>query len=814
MMLLRSLLFQLHGWLGMTAGLVLAVMGVTGAMMSFEPEILRLLNRDLIERAADTRPSLSPIELVQRIQAQRPDASITFLVVQTDPKQLSRVNLRADGERETHFLDRTNGRLLGEGRGRDFFDAVMRLHRWLALPGDGDGFGRQITGFAALSLVFFALSGLYLRWPRKPLDWRSWLVLDFRRSGRNLYRMLHAVVGGWVFIFYLLSATTGLYWSYDWYRDGVQQVLVGAGATAPRRPAGSHTPDMQRAWATFEQRLGGHRYETLTIAVRNGGTIEFRGKLPGGRHDRVTDELAVDAVTGAPLKLTPYADRPLGQALVTGVYELHRGAWFGLPGRIGVMIAALSMPLFTITGLLLYVGRRRRKRTMAPAPPSSATVLPGDPSATIIAFASQTGTAERIARLTAQTLPNARLMSLGDLGPASLEAADQLLIIASTYGEGEPPDMAKRFARRMEQHTGPASGLRYAVLALGDREYPDFCGFGRRLDAWLQGRGAERLHHLIQMDGDDVGALEEWRAFIRADAVGTPGWAQEPMGEWRLAGRRLLNPGSFGGPAWQVVLEPVASGTVWSAGDIIEVMPCRQTARADCVPAPVGAAVGCDAVASTPGEGVSIDPARAPLSPRAYSIASLSASGQVELLIRQHRADDGSLGLASGWLTDMSPIGGMVEARIRNNPAFQLPTEEGVPLILIGNGTGLAGLLAHIRHRATCEAGGPVWLILGERHPDHDAFHARELEAMIAAGVVHRLDRAWSRLHGAARYVQDVVERERDEIVRWVDAGATIMVCGSAVGMASAVDEKLAASVGQEALERLSGSGRYRRDIY
>lgn len=369
-MLLRRLMFQLHGWLGMTAGLVLAVMGVTGAMMSFEPEILRLLNRDLIERSAIMRPSLSPMELVQRIQTQRPDASITFLVVHADTRQLSRVNLRVEGERETHFLEPTTGRLLGEGRGRDFFDGVMRLHRWLALPGDGDGFGRQITGFAALSLIFFALSGLYLRWPRKPLDWRAWLVLDLRRTGRNLYRMLHAVVGGWVFVFYLSSAMTGLYWSYDWYRDGVQYALGGVATTAPRRPGGSHAPDLERAWASFDQALGGRRYETLTVAVRSGGTIEFRAKLPGGRHDRVTDELVVDAVSGAPLKFSAYADRPLGQALVAGVYEVHRGAWFGLPGRIAVMIAALSMPLFTITGFLLYMGRRRRKRATAPVSPS------------------------------------------------------------------------------------------------------------------------------------------------------------------------------------------------------------------------------------------------------------------------------------------------------------------------------------------------------------------------------------------------------------------------------------------------------------
>lgn len=361
-MLLRRLLFQLHSYLGLTAGLVLAVMGVTGATMSFEDEILNALNRDLVAASRQGAPMAS-FDLVQRIQAQRPDAEITFLVVHADPRQLSWVNLRAGGERETHYLDRSSGRLLGEGRGRGFFETVKRLHRWLALPGDGDGPGRQITGVAALALIFFALSGLYLRWPRRPLDWRAWLVIDFRRSGRHLHRMLHAVVGGWVFVFYLLSATTGLYWSYGWYRDVVQFALVGEPAP-PRRPMGDHPPDLPRAWETFDRILGGDRFETLTVAIRN-GTVEFRGKLPGGRHNRVTDDLVVDAASGAPLRVVPYADRPLGQGLVTGVFELHRGAWFGLPGRIGITLAALTMPLFTITGLLLYLSRTRRKRPAA-----------------------------------------------------------------------------------------------------------------------------------------------------------------------------------------------------------------------------------------------------------------------------------------------------------------------------------------------------------------------------------------------------------------------------------------------------------------
>ena len=85
---------------------------------------------------------------------------------------------------------------------------------------------------------------------------------------------------------------------------------------------------------------------------------------------------------------------------------------------------------------------------------------------------------------------------------------------------------------------------------------------------------------------------------------------------------------------------------------------------------------------------------------------------------------------------------------------------------------------------------------------------------MISQGTITRRDQAWPRLPGAARYVQDVVEAEGEEVSRWVMSDATIMICGGAVGIASAVDAQLSAAIGEAEFERLNQAGRYRRYIY
>ncbi|MBB6504999.1 sulfite reductase (NADPH) flavoprotein alpha-component [Sphingomonas endophytica] len=819
--MLRSVLFQLHWCLGITAGLVLAVMGVTGALMSFEPEVLAAFNPGVVKVAPTSVPLPAPA-LLARFKAQRPTAKISRLVVERDPTRAAAVTftLKGSKERRRSFLDPATGALLGAPRGEGFYGVVEDLHRWLALPGHGIGWGRQITGFAALSLIYFALSGLYLRWPRRPLDWRNWLVIDGRMTGRNLYRTLHAVVGGWVLVFYLISAATGLWWSYDWYRSGVQQLLaVERGHEAGGRTDKAVEVDWPRAWDSFARVTAGHRYESVTASSRAGAAVQFRAKLPDARHDRVSDEIVIDSRSGRIVSDQRYADRRWGEDIVTSVYEIHRGAYFGIVGRVAIMLASLTMPLFTITGFLLYFSRRRRKRALAAVAPVAAAA---DTATTLVAFASQTGTAERIARLTAQALPGAAALPVAALDAATLARAERLFVVASTYGEGEPPDAARGFARAMAAPPPDLSHLSYAVLALGDREYRDFCAFGQRIDHWLHGAGAVRLFETIAVDGEDADAQRQWQQQLAGLGARTdqPDWAPAPLADWRLVERRLLNPGSAGGAAWHVALEPVGDRAMWEAGDILEVLPEQDPARVDAFIRANGLADTSEMRATLmtrllPAQvsGAVAPETLPPLPHREYSIASVPESGQVELIVRACRAADGFAGLGSGWLTAGLPVHGSVRARIRSNPAFHAPADPATPLILIGNGTGLAGLLAHLRQRAI-SGGAPAWLFFGERHPAHDDLHANVRARLAVLGVLAETTAAWSRLGDGPRYVQDAVTAAADRIASAIEAGAAIYVCGSINGMAPGVHGALAGIVGEDVLERMLAEGRYRRDIY
>lgn len=161
----------------------------------------------------------------------------------------------------------------------------------------------------------------------------------------------------------------------------------------------------------------------------------------------------------------------------------------------------------------------------------------------------------------------------------------------------------------------------------------------------------------------------------------------------------------------------------------------------------------------------------------------------------------------------MHPIGAPIALRLRSNSGFHPPAPEQ-PMLLIGNGTGIAGLRAHLRARIAAGA-RRNWLLFGERNAAHDALYADELQQWQRDGWLERLDLAYSRdQQQSVRYVQHALAASADHLRLWVDQGACIYVCGSLRGMAPEVDQTLESILGTDVRQDLLRKGRYRRDVY
>jgi sulfite reductase (NADPH) flavoprotein alpha-component len=217
------------------------------------------------------------------------------------------------------------------------------------------------------------------------------------------------------------------------------------------------------------------------------------------------------------------------------------------------------------------------------------------------------------------------------------------------------------------------------------------------------------------------------------------------------------------------------------------------------------------------------------LQPRLYSIASSlkAVPREVHLtvsIVRYQIRNRWHKGVCSTFLADRLQTGGSFPIFTHHSPNFRLPTDSSRPIVMIGPGTGVAPFRAFLQERQAIGAQGANWLFFGEQRANSDFYYREELSEMLKAGILTRLDTAFSRDQEHKIYVQHRLLEHSKELWDWLQRGAHVYVCGDAKRMAKDVDNALrqiCRSAGnltddqtEEYVETLRRNKRYQRDVY
>ena len=133
----------------------------------------------------------------------------------------------------------------------------------------------------------------------------------------------------------------------------------------------------------------------------------------------------------------------------------------------------------------------------------------------LVMYGSQTGTAEGLAKKLAKDAEKRgfapQVLEMNAFSKVDLKQHSRLVVITSTWGDGDPPDNAVAFWQHLSSEAAPKlEHLNYSVLALGDKNYGDFCGAGKKFDERLEKLGAKRLHPRAECDVDYEAAAKAW----------------------------------------------------------------------------------------------------------------------------------------------------------------------------------------------------------------------------------------------------------------------------------------------------------------
>jgi len=365
----RKWFANLHRWVGLSVGVVLSLLGLTGSILVFQHELeAYVLNRDVwIDPTPTAKPSIGVA--LDRLMVQRPDATdhavrrswlddtrhVAFFFRPQPGGESQRFAAALDSQQSAIVAEWEWGSLPPTRRG--LLSQIYELHRHL-LVGET---GLWITGISGLLTIVLVVLGYKLWWP-KAGQWHSALSYKTGASWRRAHYDIHKIAGAVAGTLLTVLAFTGIYLALPGPFVAVTSSLVEVANVGPAPQSSVRRgPRISGAEAEAIARVALPDAELFSLFAPADGQDVFTANMRDPEYVRRSgggSVVHIDQYSGGVLRVDDSRRDVPGKVFLAWLFPTHNGEVLGLVGRILVCIAGLLPLTMLVTGFVLWLHRR------------------------------------------------------------------------------------------------------------------------------------------------------------------------------------------------------------------------------------------------------------------------------------------------------------------------------------------------------------------------------------------------------------------------------------------------------------------------
>lgn len=363
---------KIHLWLGLSSGLIIVFLGITGCILAFEQEIKSFTQPYRYTETVNA-PVLPPSQLQKIAVAALPGKIPHSISYPKNGKSAQVIFYNADPEYYySVYINQYTGQVLKvKDEDADFFRVIVMGHFYLWLP---PAIGQPIIATATLIFLLMLISGLILWWPKNKAARKQRFSVKWSASFKRKNYDLHNVLGfymTWVAIF---IAVTGLVWGFQWFAKSLYFTTSGGKqmvefyesfSEKPSAPIAVKEPAIDRIWQNMNAIYPQAALIEVHVPNNDSVAIEAVANPNAGTYWK-SDYRYFDQYSLKELNVTHpygrYKNTNTADKIMRMNYDVHTGAIWGITGKILAFFASLIAASLPVTGFLIWRGRKKSKK--------------------------------------------------------------------------------------------------------------------------------------------------------------------------------------------------------------------------------------------------------------------------------------------------------------------------------------------------------------------------------------------------------------------------------------------------------------------